>query len=118
MAKQPAQPAGHLTDPEHIHTQLKISLSKLTGFRINEIFPEDHLLKKYGFTPASLTVLARNLEADFAHAGSPIPKRLDRDAIVAARTVHDLHTLILSASGVSLALAPLPGTPHHPPRKP
>jgi hypothetical protein len=93
-------PAKSFTDPDHIYTQLKICLSKITGFSIDQIFTTDNLATKYHFTPRGQRVLAQNLEACFAQAGSPIPKQLDRDKMQAAATVGDVADILNAAFGV------------------
>jgi hypothetical protein len=86
--------------PDHIYTQLKICLSKITGFSIDNIFTTDSLANKFHFNPCGQRVLAQNLESCFAQAGFPIPKKLDRDAMQNATDVGSVATIINTAFGV------------------
>jgi hypothetical protein len=86
--------------PDHIYTQLKICLSKITGFSIDNIFTTDSLANKFHFNPGGQRVLAQNLESCFAQAGFAIPKKLDRNAMQNATDVGSVATIINNSFGV------------------
>jgi hypothetical protein len=93
--------AAALIDDVQVYTQLKICLSRITGFPINQIHEDDSLANKFHFDGGGLRVLAQNLEACFANAGHPIPKRLDRNKMEAAKTVGAIAEIINNAFGIS-----------------
>ncbi|MCG6203875.1 hypothetical protein LPW26_04435 [Rhodopseudomonas sp. HC1] len=87
------------TKPE-VYAQLKICLSRITHFPVSEISENDSLADKYKFDLGGKRVLAGNIEACFAGAGYPIPKKLDRNAMQGADTVGDVAELINEAFGL------------------
>jgi hypothetical protein len=89
-----------LADADQIYTQLKICLSRITHFPINQIFTTDSLSDKFHFTPGGQRVLAQNLEACFSQAGTPLPKPLNRDKMQAAKNVGDIAELLNDVFGV------------------
>jgi hypothetical protein len=91
---------ARLATDDEIYTQLKICLSKITRFSIDQIFSTDSLADKYRFTAGGLRVLAQNLEACFANNGNKMPRPLSRDKMQAAKTVGDVAGLINEVFGV------------------
>lgn len=89
-----------LTEPSEIYAQLKICLSKITGFPIDEIHNGDSLAEKFHFDAGGQRVLAQNLEACFRDAGHPIPKPLDRNKMEKAKTVGTVADILNDAFGV------------------
>jgi hypothetical protein len=79
---------------DEVYSQLRICLSRITHFPINEIRQGDDLSSKFHFTSGGLRVLAQNLEACFGQAGYPLPKSIDRDALQKAKTVGDIADIL------------------------
>lgn len=90
---------GQFENADEVYTQLRICLSRITHFPINDIRSNDSLEAKFHFNAGGLRVLAQNLEACFAQAGYRFKKPLDRDAIQAAKTVGDLADILNKSFG-------------------
>src|ERR1700730_6714141 len=97
--KAKAKPPKNLFDADHIYAQLKICLSKITGFQIDQIHSTDNLEAKYHFNAGGRRVLAQNLEACFAQVHNPMPHPLDRDKMQAATTVGAVAEIINGVFG-------------------
>ena len=99
MANKPTKPISAATHSDHdaIYAQLKICLSKITGFPIDQIYSADSLENKYHFNAGGRRALALNLEQCFKGAGMPIPKPLDRDSMQAAQSVLNVLMVVIKA---------------------